>query len=53
MMNKLEIDLNKIEYHFGISYKEAITMLNRSLNNLYEMVIILQNRVLELEKKEK
>ena len=43
------IDMNKVEYALGVSYKEALDMLNRTVNNLYTLIEVLQDRVLELE----
>jgi len=41
--------MNKVEYALGVSYKEALDMLNRTVNNLYTLIEVLQDRVLELE----
>lgn len=38
------------EYLLGVSYKEAIDMINRNLNATYSLIQGLQERVLELEK---
>lgn len=43
------IDMNKVEYSLGVSYKEAMDMLTRSINGLYAVIDALQQRVLELE----
>jgi len=45
----INLDLNKVEYALGVSYKEALDMLNRTVNNLYDVISVLQNRVLVLE----
>jgi hypothetical protein len=37
-------------YSLGFSTKEAIDMLTRTVNGLYDIIEVLQNRVLELEK---
>lgn len=38
------------EYLLGVSYKEALGAVTRSVNGLYDVISVLQNRVLELEK---
>lgn len=38
------------EYLLGVSYKEALGAVTRSVNGLYDAIIVLQNRILELEK---
>jgi len=38
------------EYLLGVSYKEALGAVTRSVNGLYDVINVLQNRVLELEK---
>ena len=45
----INIDLNKVEYALGVSYKEAVDMLNRTVNNLYDVISVLQHRILVLE----
>lgn len=40
------------EYLLGVSYKEALGAVTRSVNGLYSIIEALQNRVLELELKD-
>ena len=47
---KFNIDLNKVEYRLGVSYQEALDAMTRTINGLYDVISVLQNRVLELEK---
>ena len=47
----VEIDLNKVEYELGMSYKEALGMAIRTNNELHDIVMDLQNRILKLEMK--
>jgi len=47
----LSIDLSKVEYRLGISYQEAMDAMSRTINGLYDIIEILQKRVLELELK--
>ncbi len=49
MTMTISVDLNKVEYALGVSYKEAVDMLNRTVNNLYDVISVLQTRVLVLE----
>lgn len=49
----MKIDLNKIEYRCGMSYQEAMDMANRNINDLYQIIETLSNRVLELEIQER
>jgi hypothetical protein len=45
-----KINMDKVEYLLGVSYKEALDMINRNLNATYSLIEALQERVLELEK---
>ena len=47
----VKIDLDKIEYRLGVSYKEAMDAMSRTINGLYDIIEMLQKRVLELELK--
>lgn len=47
----VKIDMNKVEYRLGVSYQEAMDAMNRTINGLYDIIEILQKRVLELELK--
>jgi hypothetical protein len=47
----INIDLSKVEYLLGVSYKDAIDVMTRNINALYEVIESLQKRVLELEKR--
>jgi len=46
----MKIDMNKVEYRLGVSYQETLDAMNRTINGLYDVISVLQNRVLELEK---
>lgn len=47
----VKIDMNKVEYRLGVSYQEAMDAMSRTINGLYDIIEILQKRVLELELK--
>lgn len=47
--HQIKIDMNKVEYALGVSYKEALDIVNRTINGLYTVIEALQQRVLELE----
>ena len=47
----ISIDMNKVEYRLGVSYQEAMDAMSRTINGLYDIIEILQKRVLELELK--
>jgi hypothetical protein len=46
----INIDLNKVEYELGVSYKQALSMVTRLVNESYDLIAVLQNRVSELER---
>lgn len=46
----VKIDLNKVEYELGVSYKQALSMVTRLVNEAYDLIHVLQNRVSELER---
>lgn len=48
--NLVKIDLNKVEYELGVSYHQALSMVTRLVNEAYDLINVLQNRVTELEK---
>lgn len=45
----IQMDLSKIEYEHGTSYKEVIDSLCSMLNNAFELISKLQDRILNLE----
>ncbi len=45
----LTIDMNKVEYRLAVSYQEVIDALTRNINELYDIIEKLQERVLLLE----
>lgn len=45
----VKIDLNRVEYADGMSYKETIAMIIRTNKVLIDRIDVMQNRVLELE----
>jgi hypothetical protein len=46
----INIDLNKVEYELGISYKEALSMAIRTNNELHDIVHAMQERIMCLER---
>ena len=45
----VNIDLNKVEYMLGVSYKEALDMLSRVNNELHDIIHTMQERIMRLE----
>ena len=46
----INIDLNKVEYGLGISYKEALSMSIRANDKLHGIVHEMQERIMRLER---
>jgi hypothetical protein len=46
----VEIDLNKVEYSLGMSYKEAMAMVIRATNELHDIIHAMQERITCLER---
>ncbi len=46
----VKIDLNKVEYMLGMSYKEALDMLCRVHNEQSDIINTMQERILCLER---
>lgn len=49
-MNDSPITISE-EYLFGLSYRQTLEMLVRNINLTFDLIEVLQKRVLELEKK--
>jgi hypothetical protein len=49
MKAEINIDLKKVEYELGVSYHDALAMAIRTNNELHDIVMTLQDRVLALE----